>query len=475
MSAVDPVATDRDILVSDDATLEEETNKAKRIKMDGVLEKNTNEVSVVDALQQTKPIDAEIKLSPEQQEVLQYIRRGANVFFTGAGGCGKSFLLQTLRKEYDNQQGVYTTATTGIAATNIGGTTLHSFAGIGLGQGTLQDVIENVSRFYKNVSRWRTARMLIIDEVSMLSADLFELIEAVARHFRQNQSFFGGLQMVFVGDFCQLPPVSKDANKKNRMLFESPVWKQADIKQFQLKTVFRQKESDMIHALSDIRVGNVSERAQLFLQSVCRPLTFEDGIEPTKLYARNSNVDAENTQRLALLEGESKTYIVRSTGSDKDKADLERNCMAANTINLKVGAQVMYLVNAFEMNLFNGSRGVVTGFCALTGFPFVRFMGHTEPVLVQLFRWEKKLGREILAERFQLPLKLAWAITIHKSQGMSIDRLVISLKDCFECGQAYVALSRATCSSGLSLSSFDASAITANPAVIAYYQHFKQK
>lgn len=445
----------------------QEPNKLEHVDDDDVTQASSKKIKV----EETKIVQ-DIQLSSEQKDVLECIMRGENVFFTGAGGCGKSFLLQTLRTKLQDQPGVYVTATTGIAATNIGGTTLHSFAGIGLGEGTLEDVIAHVSRFFKNVLRWRTARTLIIDEVSMLSPELFELIEALARHFRNDQRFFGGLQMVFVGDFCQLPPVCKDARKKTRMLFESPVWKQSGVLQFYLQTVFRQKESAMIDALSDIRLGNVSDRAQDFLQSVCRPLTFDDGIEPTKLYARNNSVDTENAQRLAMLDGESKTFHVRSTGNQKDIADLARNCMAADTIDLKVGAQVMHLVNAFEMNLVNGSRGVVTGFCTLSGFPFVRFMGQKEPVLVQPFRWEKKLGREVLAERFQIPLKLAWAITIHKSQGMSIDRVVISLKDCFECGQAYVALSRATCRNGLSLSSFDPSAITANPTVIAYYQHF---
>lgn len=414
------------------------------------------------------PVEEEAKkeLSVEQKAILEFIRNGDNVFFTGPGGCGKSFLLQTLIKERHGHPGVYVTAMTGIAATHIGGTTLHSFAGIGLGKGTLAELIENVSKFQKSVQRWKTATMLIVDEVSMLSAVLFEQLEAIARHFRQNSNFFGGLQIVFVGDFAQLPPVDK-TNSKVGMLFQSAVWQSAGIKEIELNRPFRQKESDMIDALTDIRFGVVSPRARDFLQSVSRPLVFSDGIEPTKLYARNNSVDAENAQRLGMLTGESKRFHSRSTGAQKEIADLSRNCMAPDIIDLKVGAQVMYLVNAVELNLVNGSRGVVTDF--RNGMPLVQFAGRSEALVVMPFTWEKTLGREVVATRSQLPLKLAWAITIHKSQGMSIDRLIISLKDCFECGQAYVALSRATCKSGLSLSSFDPSAIVANNDVIDYY------
>ncbi len=409
-------------------------------------------------------------LSLEQSQVLDCILKKQNVFFTGAGGCGKSFLLQTLQNKLNTQTGVYFTATTGIAATNINGTTLHSFAGIGLGEGTLQDLIDNVNKFHKSVMRWKTAQMLIVDEVSMLSCELFERIEAIARHFRNNQTFFGGLQVVFVGDFFQLPPVSKDPQKKALMVFESEVWQRANLKQFNLQTIFRQKDNEMVQALNDIRFGELTPHALQFIRSVNRPLTFEDGIEPTKLYARNVSVDAENTQRLSKLEGPVHKFIAHSTGNAKDIADLSRNCMAADEIHLKVGAQVMHLVNCTERNLVNGSRGVVTGFCANTGAPYVRFAGHKEPIIVEQFRWEKKLARQVIATRFQIPLKLAWAITIHKSQGMSIDRVIIALSDCFECGQAYVALSRATCKEGLYVSSFDPTVISANPKVVAYYK-----
>lgn len=409
-------------------------------------------------------------LSEEQSRVLECILESKNnVFFTGAGGCGKSYLLQTLKKSLEKSDDVYVTATTGIAATNIDGTTLHYFAGIGLSEGTLQDCIDNVSKYEKCVMRWKNATMLIVDEVSMLSCELFEKIEAIARHFRNNQTFFGGLQVVFVGDFCQLPPVSKHPQHA-KMLFESSLWQNADIKQFNLKSIFRQKDSDMIDALNDIRFGDLTPRALTFIQSMQRPLVFDDGIEPTKLYARNVSVDAENTQRLSQLTGESHRFIALSTGSPKDIADLCRNCMAATEIILKIGAQVMYLVNSAELNLVNGTRGVVTDFCKISGMPLVRFAGREIPVLVGQFQWKKKLARKVVATRLQVPLKLAWAITIHKSQGMSIDRVVISLKDCFECGQAYVALSRATCKEGLCITSFNPDVITANPKVIAYYK-----
>lgn len=311
----------------------------------------------------------------------------------------------------------YFTAMTGLAAVAIGGSTLHSFAGIGLGDA--DDLYEVARRSHKVVNRWKTVQTLLIDEVSMLDADLFEKIEALARQFRNPDLFFGGIQVIFVGDFFQLPPVSKgDTTKK--MLFTSQVWQNSDVLKIELKHNFRQRDSVMLDALSDLRRGIVSQRLQDFIQSVKRPLVFTDGIEPTKLFARNMNVDQENATRLQQLTGPLFEFKAQSTGETQYQQELSRNCMASDSIVLKVGAQVMYLVNNPTLGVYNGSRGVVVDFNDEKN-PIVQFAN--SKLTVCQHRWEKWVG-------LQIPLKLAWALSIHKSQGMSLDRVTLSRLRC---------------------------------------------
>lgn len=252
------------------------------------------------------------------------------------------------------------------------------------------------------------------------------------------------------------------------MLFHSQVWQNSDVLKFELKHNFRQRNVVMLDALGDLRRGIVSQRLQDFIQSVKRPLVFSDGIEPTKLFARNLNVDQENAARLQQLTEPTFEFKAQSTGEQIHQQDLSRNCMASDVIVLKVGAQVMYLVNNPIEGVMNGSRGVVVDFDkSKNNSPIVQFT-HCK-LTVSQFRWEKRVGRELLATRLQIPLKLAWALSIHKSQGMSLDRVTLALADCFERGQAYVALSRATCAEGLEITTFDPTSIIVDSDVIAYH------
>lgn len=414
-------------------------------------------------------------LSQEQKAIFDRVIANENVFFTGPAGCGKSHLLNAIRQHFASQPDVFVTATTGVAATNINGCTLHSFAGIGLAKGTLQDLIQNISHYRQTVKRWKNCRILIVDEISMLSAELFEKVEAIARHFRCSNAFFGGIQTIFVGDFAQLPPVGDD-RVVPKMVFQSDVWKSANLYQVALQQIFRQRDDTMIRALGDLRRGEVSQRVLDFVQSVSRTLVFDDGILPTHLYARNANVDQENEQQLATLEGKPFVYHAVTTGGKKDADDMSRKAMAADEIVLKIGAQVMYLVNVQEgYKLCNGSRGIVVGFSPTTDHPIVQFVEHKEPMTVKPYTWHKKIGNTTVATRTQIPLKLAWAITIHKSQGLGLDRVIIDLEGCFAHGQAYVAFSRATNKDGLEVRNFAPALVLANPDVSLYYQTMEQK
>jgi len=412
-------------------------------------------------------------LSPDQCRILDWVIAGENVFFTGAGGTGKSFLLNAIKERLVGQSNTYVTALTGIAATNIGGTTLHSFAGIGIGDA--DDFYRYVcTKNQKARLRWLHAKILLVDEISMLSAELFERLERLACLIRQNNSFFGGIQIIFLGDFLQLPPIGKNKKTNPRKAFESEIWQKAHFKQLNLTTPFRQKGNDtMVEALNNIRYGNITESVKQFIASVQRPIVYQDGILPTKLYARNVNVDAENNIQLEKLQGESRVYTAKCDGVLQDIEDMRRNCLAPDTLQLKVNAQVMYLINNPEHALVNGSRGVVVGFTSGRNLPVVQFSNGKPPFVVQEHVWEKRVAGRICATKTQIPLKLAWAISIHKSQGMSISRCQISLKECFEVGQAYVALSRATNQDGLEITSYDATCIVADPKVIQYYDTFQ--
>lgn len=367
--------------------------------------------------------DAGEELSEEQRSVLSMVLSGESVFFTGSAGTGKSFVLRrivdALRKTRHSEDAVQVTASTGMAAVNVGGRTLHSFAGIGLGNGSAQSLVGRVMGSDKARRRWRETEVLVIDEISMLDAELFDKLERIARAVRQRERPFGGIQLVLCGDFLQLPPVTRGGSP--RFCFQAKTWTSCIGHEVMLKRVFRQKNQNFVGMLNELRVGRCSPHALETLRArVHRKLPTADGIVPTRLYAIKRAVRLENEDQLRRLRGELRIYTAIDRGEPSQVRALERYCAAETQLRLKVGAQVMMLKNQPEKGLFNGSRGVVTGFRVRTGnfgieehVPVVRFFSGAQYDVCRE-EWNIQDGAKIVASRLQIPLMLAWALTIHK-------------------------------------------------------------
>ncbi len=401
-------------------------------------------------------------LSDGQKEVIKYAKEGKNLFFTGPAGTGKSFVLKKVIQEL--MFGLSITAMTGTAAYNIGGSTLHSFAGIGLGDNTAEKYVGFIRRDKRKMQNWIHTKTLIIDEVSMLSSELFEKLEEIARKVRKCEKFFGGIQLILCGDFFQLPPISKDENKV-KFCFESDLWK--NIKHsITLTEQFRQKEFNLINMLGELRIGKLSSESEELIKSrTNKKIECPEGIVPTKLYTTRKDVNSENQNELNKLKTELITYNAIEKGDEKVLEIFDKMCPSQKELNLKIGAQVMLIVNMdVKEGLVNGSRGVIIDF--INNKPLVKFKNQT--IIIERYEFEFKKDDKVIATRLQFPLILAWAITVHKSQGMTIDYLIVNLSNVFECGQTYVALSRCSTIDGLSIVGFNKNKIKVHEKVINF-------
>lgn len=455
-----------------------------------------------------------IKWSPEQLQVIDAVRQGRNVFVTGPGGVGKSTLLPYLVHIVQEEQDkiVRITATTGIAAVQIGGMTFHSFVGVGLGDGTQAEVIKSAMGSKQTEQRWTKVDTLVIDEISMMDPEFFIKADHIGRALRKDPlRAFGGMQLILVGDFFQLPPVITDKESRKtpyEFAFDTPSWWDLKLVNVELRTVFRQSDAEFVSALNRIRYGEPTPQdIQLLSTRVNAPLSGDAiGIEPTVLYSRSRNVEQMNLDRLKQLPGPdyvfdhktgwimdgdapvneaggaaaasaSATRPTRAVGMDLERylkrlqADMLKNSPAEKTVILRKHAQVMLLINLDqEKGLVNGSRGVIVGFDDASKHPIVRFQNDVEmPISPHSWkRGEKGYGEVYYT---QVPLKLAWAVTIHKSQGMTLDCSIMSIDSTlFERGQAYVALSRIRTLGGMRLTHFDPNVIRAHPRVVEFYK-----
>ncbi|XP_046329293.2 ATP-dependent DNA helicase PIF1-like [Haliotis rufescens] len=408
-----------------------------------------------------------LKLSKEQNTVLEAVLRKRNVFFTGSAGTGKSFLLKRIIGALPPHH-TFATASTGVAACHIGGTTLHAFAGIGSGRAPLQQCVELASR-PQVAQQWKKCHHLIIDEISMVDGDFFDKLETVARVVRQTDEPFGGIQLIVCGDFLQLPPVIKDQAVKRKFCFQSRAWQKCMHVNLELSEVRRQSDRHFINVLQDIRVGRCSDDVQNTLKATARHNIQKDGILATRLCTHKEDVEQLNNHHLQKLTGESRMFHATDTDPVYNK-QINNLCPVPDKLLLKLGAQVMLAKNMdVQRGLVNGARGVITGFENTSdGFPRVKFACGLEEVIKPV-RWAMKVGSGVCLMRKQVPLKLAWAISIHKSQGMTLDCVEISLARVFEAGQAYVALSRAKSLEGLRVLDFERSCVRANTEVLRFY------
>ncbi|XP_063243361.1 LOW QUALITY PROTEIN: ATP-dependent DNA helicase PIF1-like [Bacillus rossius redtenbacheri] len=412
---------------------------------------------------------APVALDPEQSEVLEAARRGQSFFFTGSAGTGKSYLLRRIIAVLPPEVTV-ATASTGVAACHIGGVTLHSFAGIGSGEAAVEQCVQMASRVQVQQS-WRRCRHLIIDEVSMVDGDFFEKLEQVARAVRGCDRPFGGLQLILCGDFLQLAPVGRPG-KKVRFCFQTPAWDRCVSACFELTRVHRQSDQAFIDVLQSVRVGRVTAEISKKLTDTSGHNIETEGILATRLCSHTKDANLINENNLSKLPGPGRCFAAQD--SDPQAArQLDQQTPVPGTLELRAGAQVMLVKNiSVAEGLVNGARGVVTGF-GDGGFPLVRFRSRQE-VCVRPDKWTVRTAGAGVLVRRQLPLKLAWAFSIHKSQGLTLDCVEMSLARVFEAGQAYVALSRARSLHTLRVVDFDPAQVWANPDVLAFYRRLRR-
>lgn len=405
-----------------------------------------------------------------QDTALAVLKTGANVFLTGEPGSGKSHTVNRY-VSWLRRHGIEPsiTASTGIAATHIGGQTIHSFTGIGVKSFLTDYDLDEITQNRRVTERVRAARVLIIDEVSMLAGDTLAMADRVMREVRQDERPFGGVQVVLVGDFFQLPPVISRTERGNAFAFAAPAWKQANFLVCYLSEQHRQDDGLFLDLLSSIRQG-------VFLEEHRELLRTRYSREPrgtvTQLYSKNADVDAINDRELAALAGNQKAFVMASKGPARLVEALAKNCLSPETLVLKEEARVMFTKNDPARRYVNGTLGVVIGFDSDTGAPVVETRAG-DRVAAEPVEWALMDGDKALARIVQVPLRLAWAMTIHKSQGMSLDAAHMDLADAFEYGQGYVALSRVRSLQGLSIAGLNVRALEVHPLVREKDRDFK--
>ncbi len=406
----------------------------------------------------------------KQAIALEILKQGHHVFLTGQAGAGKTYVLNQYI-DYLRQHGVpvAVTASTGIAATHMNGMTIHSWSGIGIKDSFESDDFKRLKAREGLIDRLKSAKVLIIDEVSMLHARQLDLVNEVLQHFRENDDAFGGLQVVLSGDFFQLPPIGqKNETTKDKFAFMSKVWialanSQIDhspaIKVCYLSEQHRQNQAIQVAAttldlnaiLNQIRTQTVSQQA---INTLIATKDNDVNLNRTRLYTHNINVDKINQDELNALEGQSHEFDALTFGDDNLIEVLKKNVKAPEQLILKKGAKVMFVKNNPNDDVYNGTMGEVIDFQkdASNGYlPVVKLnTGRTLTVAFDVWSFDDDDG-EPLASFSQLPLCLAWAITVHKSQGMTLDAAEIDLSKTFEVGQGYVALSRVRSLDGLKL------------------------
>lgn len=408
-----------------------------------------------------------------QAAALKALKLGHNIFLTGAAGSGKTFVLNKYIEYLKKKRIVVAvTASTGIAATHMNGITIHAWSGMGIRSELKEADFKIIARNPKVRRRLKSAKVLIIDEVSMLHAYQLDMVDAICRKFLIKSLPFGGLQVVLCGDFFQLPPIQKDQNKEVQFVFSSFAWRAANIQVCYLGEQHRQKNDELAGVLNGIRVGNVKTCDVEALKSRINA-ELPGWVSPTRLFSHNHDVNRVNDLEFAKLGGHARLYEMRSSGHEQLIETIKGGCLAPENLYLKIGAQVMFVKNNFEAGYVNGTTGVVEGFDEETKMPIV---GTTsgQSLVAEPETWSIGDDDSILASVRQVPLRLAWAITIHKSQGMTLDSAEIDLAKAFEFGMGYVALSRVRTMAGLRLLGLNDLALEVNPDILAIDLELRQ-
>ncbi|CAD6627627.1 CEI_1a_G0023430.mRNA.1.CDS.1 [Saccharomyces cerevisiae] len=491
-----------------------------------------------------------VVLTMEQERVVNLIvKKRTNVFYTGSAGTGKSVILQTIIRQLSSLYGkesIAITASTGLAAVTIGGSTLHKWSGIGIGNKTIDQLVKKIQSQKDLLAAWRYTKVLIIDEISMVDGNLLDKLEQIARRIRKNDDPFGGIQLVLTGDFFQLPPVAKkDEHNVVKFCFESEMWKRCIQKTILLTKVFRQQDNKLIDILNAIRYGELTVDITKTIRNLNRDIDYPDGIAPTELYATRREVELSNVKKLQSLPGDLYEFKAVDNAPERYQAILDSSLMVEKVVALKEDAQVMMLKNKPDVELVNGSLGKVLFFVTESlvvkmkeiykivddevvmdmrlvsrvignpllkeskefrqdlnarplarlerlkilinyavkisphkeKFPYVRWTVGKNKYIHELMvpeRFPIDIPRENVGlERTQIPLMLCWALSIHKAQGQTIQRLKVDLRRIFEAGQVYVALSRAVTMDTLQVLNFDPGKIRTNERVKDFYKRLE--
>ena len=389
----------------------------------------------------------------QQSTAFDILKSGQSVFLTGQAGSGKTYILnQYIEYLRDKEVPVAVTASTGIAATHLSGMTIHSWSGLGIRDYVMPEDLEKMMKKKPLRERLTNTQVLIIDEVSMLSAKHLEALDQILRYAKVSFQPFGGIQVILSGDFFQLPPITRGAglDRKN-FAFMSPIWVEADFKICYLTEQHRQDDSPMLSLLNAIRAGELSDSDfDLVNEKLIDSQKNRDHTAP-KLFTHNIDVESLNLSELNKLNDESVTFKAEMDGPEGLQAMLKKTVLAPENLGLKIGAKVMFVRNNYEIGYINGTLGEIIDYHVDDGFPVVACLDGREFVArPETWKVEDEEARPVAYFK-QVPLRLAWAVTVHKSQGMTLDAVEVDLSKTFESGQGYVALSRCKTWDGLNL------------------------
>ena len=406
----------------------------------------------------------------KQTQAMRVMMSGASVFLTGAPGSGKTFVLnQFIKNAKSLKKRIAVTASTGIAATHIGGTTIHSWSGLGI----RDEITDRDEKWLKEndrlIKRYNNVDILVIDEVSMIHGKRLDMVNQVCKWLRDSDEPFGGIQVVLTGDLFQLPPINRGDTSID-FVHLSKSWSELSPKICYLSEQHRQEKDPLLDLLEAMRAGDINEA---HFDSLSERLGIEapSDISITKLYSHNQDVEQINDGHLKAIDDESKTFVMETYGVQAKIDQLIKSVLAPEILELKIGAEVMFVANNFSEGFVNGSRGKVIGF--KDNAPLVELQSNQKIISVEKHSWALEEDGKERARVTQYPVRLAWAITIHKSQGMSLDGAEIDLSRAFTPGMGYVALSRARSLSGVYLKGINNTALAMHPEIFSFDEHLK--
>jgi ATP-dependent DNA helicase PIF1 len=408
----------------------------------------------------------------KQAQALGILSEGHSVFLTGPAGSGKTYVLnEFVRWARCKGKKVAVTASTGLAATHLGGNTIHSWAGIGIADEFKKHMVSDMSKTRRE--QIESADILVIDEVSMLHDFRLDLVDQICREVRGDNIPFGGLQVVLCGDFYQLPPINRDDSRQGGFIVGASSWSDLDPVVCYLEEQHRQSGDELLEILTALRSNDMRRRHVEALLARKIPRTpFDDVV--TELYTRNVDVDSINARKLHDVDTDTHEYVMASTGRASGVESLKKSCLAPELLQLKKGAFVMFVKNSLEKKYVNGTLGTVVDFEEATDYPIVETKDGRK-VVAKPDSWEMRDGEKKIATISQIPLRLAWAITVHKSQGMTLDGAHIDLSNAFVPGMGYVALSRVRSLQALTIAGINKVALQMHPEAVEIDEQLRKK